>query len=99
MAGLLTGKRAVRGAYSLDGTRFVRTTINPRGVRLVAALRQGSDAPRNPARTQRPVDPTKVHTRIAGRASTNERWQAKDCGRRMTDKHPKRPSITVAVLL
>src|ERR1700730_18419782 len=29
VAGLLTGKRTVRGAYSRDGTRLVRTTINP----------------------------------------------------------------------
>ena len=28
---------------------------------------------------------------FVGRTSTNERWQAEDCGRQMTDKHPKRP--------
>src|ERR1700687_2410871 len=37
------------------------------------------------------TDPTRVHTGIVGRTSTNERWQAEDCGRQMTDKHPKRP--------
>jgi len=44
-----------------------------------------------PVRTQRPTDPTRVHTGIVGRTSTNERWQAEDCGRQMTYKHSKRP--------
>src|SRR6202521_278243 len=52
---------------------------------------KGFDAPDNPSRTQRPTDPTRVHTGIVGRTSTNERWQAEDCGRQMSDKHPKRP--------
>jgi hypothetical protein len=52
---------------------------------------KGFDAPDNPSRTQRPTDPTRVHTGIVGRTSTNERWQAEDCGRQMTDEHPKRP--------
>ena len=91
MAALLTGKRTVRSAYSRDGTRLVCFTTDPRRICLVAALRQGSGAPHNPARTQGPIDPTRIHTGIAGRTSTNKRWQTEDCGRRVTDKHPKRP--------
>jgi hypothetical protein len=50
--GRITGlNRAAVGAYSLDGTKLVCTTINPRRVRLVAALCQGFDAPGNPRRT------------------------------------------------
>ena len=79
------GRKA--GAYSRDGTC---TTINPRRICLIAGLRQGFDAPGSPNRTQRPTDPTRVHSGIVGRTSTNERWQAEGCGRRMTDKHPKR---------
>jgi hypothetical protein len=37
------------------------------------------------------LPPARVYTGIVGRTSTNERWQAEDCGRQMTDKHPKRP--------
>src|ERR1700738_2169661 len=77
------------GAYLENEPRFV-SAINPRRIRLVAGLRQGFDAPDNPSRTQRPTDPTGVHTGIVGRTSANERWQAEDCGRQMTDKHPKR---------
>src|SRR5260370_5226305 len=33
------------------------------------------------------IQGTRVHTGIVGRTSTNERWQAEDCGRQMTDKH------------
>jgi hypothetical protein len=73
------------GAYSRDGTC---TTINPRRICLIAGLRQGFDAPGNPSRTQRPTDQTRVHTGIVGRTSTDERWQAEDCGRRMTGTHP-----------
>src|SRR5258708_78895 len=78
------------GAYLENEPRFV-CAIDPRRIRLVAGLRYGFDAPDNPSRTQRPTDPTRVHTGIVGRTSTNERWQAEDCGRQMTDKHPKRP--------
>jgi hypothetical protein len=83
--GLLTGKRTVPGAYLRDGTGLVCTTADPRRIRIAAELRQRADAPHNPARTQRPTDTTRIHTGIAGRTSTNQRWQAKDCGRRMTD--------------
>jgi hypothetical protein len=90
--GSITGlNRAAVDAYSRDGTRLVCTTIDPRRIRLVAGLRQGCGAPPNPGRTQRTTNQTRVHTGIVGRTSTNERWQAEDCGRRMTDKHPKRP--------
>ena len=78
------------GACLENEPRFVRA-IDPRRIRLVAGLRQGFGAPDNPSRTQRPTDPTRVHTGIVGRTSTNERWQAEDCGRQMTDKHPERP--------
>src|SRR5258708_34941604 len=78
------------GAYLENEPRFV-CAIDPRRIRLVAGLRYGFDAPDNPSRTQRPTDPTRVHTGIVGRTSTNERWQAEDCGRQMTDQHPKRP--------
>src|SRR6266704_133390 len=40
---------------------------------------------RDCARTQRQTDPTRVHTGIVGRTSTNERRQAADCERRTTD--------------
>src|ERR1700730_17866299 len=87
----MTGLNGRAGrAYLENEPRFV-CAIDPRGIRLVAGLRQGFDAPDNPSRTQRPTDPTRVHTGIVGRTSTNERWQAEDCGRQMTDKHPKRP--------
>jgi hypothetical protein len=79
--------RRKAGAYSRDGTC---TTINPRRICLIARLRQGFDAPGDPSRTQRPTDQTRVHTGIVGRTPTNERWQAEDCGRRMTGTHPKR---------
>src|ERR1700736_1543452 len=77
------------GGYFENEPPFV-CAIDPRGIRLVAGLRQGFGAPDNPSRTQRPTDPTRVHTGIVGRTSTNERWQAEDCGRQMTDRHPKR---------
>jgi hypothetical protein len=78
------------GSYLENEPRFV-SAIDPRRIRLVAGLRQGFDAPDNPSRTQRPTDPTRVYTGIVGRTSANERWQAEDCGRQMTDKHRKRP--------
>lgn len=81
--------RAAVGAYSHDGTRLVCTTINPRRICLIAGLRQGFDAPGNPSRTERPTNPTRVHTGIVGRTSTNERWQAEDCGRQMTGTAPR----------
>jgi hypothetical protein len=90
--GSITGlNRAAVDTYPRDGTRLVCTTIDPRRIRLVAGLRQGCGAPPNPGRTQRTTNQTRVHTGIVGRTSTNERWQAEDCGRRMTDKQPKRP--------
>src|SRR5260370_18413663 len=65
------------GAHLKNELRFV-WAVDPRRIRLVAGLRQGVDAPDNPSRTQRPTDPTRVHTGIVGRTSTNERWQAED---------------------
>ena len=88
--GRMTGLNGSAGGAYLENVRFV-CAIDPRRIRLVAGLRQGFDAPDNASRTQRPIDPTRVHTGIVGRTSTNERWQAEDCGRQMTDKHPKRP--------
>src|SRR5438552_1210740 len=44
-----------------------------------------------PHSARRPPPEAYVHTGTVGRTSTNERWQAEDCGRQMTDKHPKRP--------
>src|SRR6202048_3821326 len=86
----MTGlKGSAGGAYLENDPRFVCAS-GPRRIRLVAGLRQGFDAPDNPSRTQRPTDPTRVHTGIVGRTSTNERWQAEDCGRQMSDKHRKR---------
>jgi len=70
VAASLTRKRTVWNVYSRDGTRLVWTTTDPRRIRIAAGLRQGSDAPRNPAWTQRPTDPTRIHTGIAGRTST-----------------------------